>query len=507
MNAKSFYLSVILLTGALCASAITTYYVRCDGMDSDAGTTEATAFQTLTKVFGLSLEAGDIIDIGEGTFGYQSNKSIAVALTIKGAGKGLTFVSGTQAGAKAKSRALTVAAGADVLIEDLTFKDYGVLEEDTAFAASGGVINTTGGKLTCRRVDFTGNRAIQGGAINISNVDEIRLEDCAFSGNIAKTPASGTLTAQGGVLYINGSKKTSLVIDRCLFENNSSEYRGSIIQIVNKGDYGTTMLIQNSTFTGNHVASGGWGIYLAPSAATDAEYSFINNTFAYNTAAGTSGGAGLIVGGNASNPGTERVTFINNIVFGHTGGAASTNALSVTGKFKESRNNITNQNFDFAAKTLSGAFFDNQSGVTAEALGLAESLADNGGETKTLALAATSIAIDAGYATDALATDQTGYTRTATPDVGAYEYREGTPTPIVKHAKKSVKYSQEKGRIVFDDVKDYSKVSIFNASGQLLRAEALSGANFEYRAGAGVYVFLFEGDNGKEEHFKIVVTN
>jgi hypothetical protein len=137
-------------------------------------------------------------------------------------------------------------------------------------------------------------------------------------------------------------------------------------------------------------------------------------------------------------------------------------------------------------------------------LGLAESLADNGGQTKTLAIASNSVAKDVGYTTGAPALDQTGYTR-QNPDVGAYEYRAKEPTPLSKHKKKDIKYSQEKGRVVFSEVKDFSKVSVFSASGQLLHTEALSSANFEYAAGKGIYVFLFEGDNKLEDRFKIKI--
>jgi hypothetical protein len=512
MKTKSFFLLVILLTGALCANS-TTYYVRCTGLDSDAGTSEQTAFATLSKVFGstVTLADGDIIDIGEGAFSYNSKYGIAVNLTIKGAGKNLTSISGTQAGAVAKNYCFTIGAGEStptVVIEDLTFKDFGRLGEATDFATNGGVLYFTGPtaggtNLTCRRVDFVNNRAYRGAAMYIARGGDVTLEDCAFSGNAAvKKDETTDIQPQGGVMYANCSSRLSLTIDRCLFENNSCEYRGATLFLSPTGSVGSTVLVQNSTFTGNAITlSGGSGcIYNAPGGPSNAKFKYINNTFAWNTGVAQNSG-GIVIGANSSG----NVSFINNIVFGHTG---TTNGFSVANGvfFEESRNNITDAAFDFTAKTLADASSGNQRNVTGTALALAASPTDNGGHTKTLAIGENSIAKNAGYTTGAPAVDQTGYTR-QNPDVGAYEYRSGNLTPILQHKKKDIKYSQEKGHVIFNNTDGYGKVSIFTAAGQSLYTKTLSSSSFEYAAGTGAYIFLFEGDNGREESFKIVVTN
>jgi hypothetical protein len=129
----------------------------------------------------------------------------------------------------------------------------------------------------------------------------------------------------------------------------------------------------------------------------------INNTIAYNTSARTTSGAtpGLYVRGL-----TNKTTLINNILFSNFDSQATPVSKSIGNAtnilFKESHHNITDE-------------------VTGAALGLATTLANNGGATKTLLISNSSVAVNAGYVTNAPLVDQRNTTRLGTPDVGAYE--------------------------------------------------------------------------------------
>jgi hypothetical protein len=485
MRTTLYFLAMILLSTSTLSA--TTYYVRSNGNNAYDGKSEGAAFKTLVYLFNFTMEDGDVIDIGEGTFACHNSYVLDKGVTIKGAGKNATFISGTADGANNLKNCFNVTAASTAVIEDLTFKDFGTLGGDTFFINNGGVLSISG-DLTLRRVNFVNNRAYRGGAVSATR-GTVLMEDCTFSGNAAAVKTA--VQPQAGAIFANSSSQLLLTVDRCLFENNSSYYRGSAMFINLGGAVGSTMLMQNSTFTGNAITgSGGAGcIYYAPgTAASDAEGSFINNTIACNTAA--SGTSGLIIGQYAAG----RVVFINNIVFGNQG----SNGISVGGKYlKESRNNLTDVNFDFAAKTADGASSDNQSNVTAENLALATALADNGGQTRTLAIASGSIAKDAGYATGAPATDQTGYIRSTPPDVGAYEWRiVSTIHPSV--VKGSIEYTQNDGKIVFNNVAGYHSAKIYTVAGRLLQNIPLSGDSFEYSPGAGIYVFRFDGQDNQE---------
>lgn len=495
MKTKLSYFFALIFMSVSYLNA-TTYYVRSDGNDDNDGLTEVTAFKNLTKVFGttITLGDGDIVDIGEGTFPYNKQGTISVSLTIKGAGKNSTFIQGTVA--DAGKRCFTIGSSTTtptILIEDLTFKNFGTYGDPVTFA-NDGLIYFNAGTFTCSRVNFVNNQAYAGGAISVFGGGVIVLEDCHFKDNAATRITNAN--AHGGAMNVSTNKALSLKIDRCLFENNTTEARGSALRLSLTGSVGSTVLIQNSTFTGNLVKSNGTAesgtIDIFPASASDAEFRLINNTIAYNISeVATTGKAGINVGTYA----VGKVTLINNIVFSQVSASAISINVVASG-LKESRNNIIDTSFDFDDRTVSGASSNNQSSVAAGSLNLSTTLADNGGETNTLAIFANSVAKDAGYTIGVPLVDQTGYSRTTT-DIGAYEWRDITSTyPIVSQGK--IRHSLSNGVIIFSETEDYNFVKIYTTTGQFLQSNVLSGNSYEFASGAGMYLFLFEGHKGQE---------
>jgi hypothetical protein len=139
---------------------------------------------------------------------------------------------------------------------------------------------------------------------------------------------------------------------------------------------------------------------------------------------------------------------------------------------------------------------DNISSVTEEQLGLATSLTENGGETKTLSINATSVAINAGYVSGAPGVDQRNIARVGIPDVGAYENTTTTVGNNVIH--KKVTYTQNAGKTTFANIADFNRVTVYNSVGQQISSEKLSGDNYEFISNRGLNLVVFEGLLGNE---------
>jgi predicted outer membrane repeat protein len=409
----------------------TTYYVRSTGgNDSNNGTSELTAFQTLNKMFSgtPALVDGDIINIS-GTFDYYVSRTILKNITIQGTDKSTSIIRGL-AGTTMNCFNIGSSSGPvtpTVVIENVTFQDFDYWH--TSQAKSGGAINVIGASsLTCRKVVFKNNQAAYyGGAVNFTGGTGV-FEDCYFLNNRAKQ-RTGAANAHGGAIAVStaAAVNISLTIDRCLFEGNTAENTGPAMRFVTAGTGTATLLVQNSTFTGNIVklpsaATNSGALTLSISSTGTNDVKLVHNTIAYNSSEVSGSTAnGLFIGGV-----TDNVLVINNIIYSNTSPDNSDNSISTASgvKMKESRNNITSQAFKFVAKTTNAETMSsgNISSVSVSDIGLAKELALNGGETKTLAIEEKSIAVNGGFSKDAPKVDQRGLKRNALPDVGAFEF-------------------------------------------------------------------------------------
>jgi len=286
--------------------------------------------------------------------------------------------------------------------------------------------------LSIKNGKATGN----GGAIS-NNGGTLTLTNSTISDSNA--------TADGGAIY-NGFPGI-LTIDESVFNNNGAA-RGGGIMCSGLG----TLTIMNSTYSSNHAPSGfgdGGAIY------TTCNATIANSTFSANSAA-NSGGA--ITTDNDTNP----VVITNSTFYSNSapagGGIANFGGLNLNNSTL-SNNNSSNggalRNGLGGVLSLRNSILANSTGgvdcikvntttaveninnliettgAGAESCGtsllttdpMLNSLANNGGSTQTMALRASSPAINAGDDASCLSTDQRGVTRPQGShcDMGAYE--------------------------------------------------------------------------------------
>jgi hypothetical protein len=452
MKSKSLLFALFFVL-AMVAKA-TTYYVRSiGGSDTNDGLSSGSPFLTLGKAFDLpALADGDVIDIS-GTFTYATSKNLTKSITIQGTDKSTAIVEGIAGaykncfifGGVNSSTGLPTSTPV-ITIENVTFQNFDNLNALGNAGNGGAFFVQVGVTLTCRNLNFINNQAYSGGAIRAFG-GVLTFEDCFFKNNRAKR--INGLYSDGGVFNfqiaatmgspaVPNTNNLSVVIDRCLFEGNTSDRYGAALSFITQipGSVVPGILVQNSTFTGNEVTVRGdlnsGTIYIQES-TQNAEVKLINNTIAYNSSkiSTSNATAGIYILNTSS---ANKFTLINNIIFSNYNAEATPKSIAIkTGQplpLTESRNNIIDYNFNFTTNTTNGATMasDNVSSVTSGQLLLAENLANNGGTTKTLSLGASSAAVNAGYVTGVPIVDQRIVPREGTPDVGAFEYV--TPTTI-----------------------------------------------------------------------------
>jgi predicted outer membrane repeat protein len=289
-------------------------------------------------------------------------------------------------------------------------------------AIVGGGIRTSGGttQVTIRNSSFTGNAATAGAGIYLA-AGSITLADTVFSSNAASN--------QGGAIYAGGA----LAMQNCAVTGNTAGV-GAGIQIV-RGSGALIATLENSTVSENIAQGSGGGIsnsggtltvrgctcshnYAAPNGGGIYQQSgsllLENSTLFGNTAKG--GGGGLY--GNGGSVDLRNTTVSGNTANSFTGGGIAYQASTMT-----LGNSIVSGNAALNAPLfpdISGTFTGTNN-LTSGAPLLAP-LGDYGGPTKTMPPLPGSPAINAG-GTATLTTDQRGFPRVSTPDIGAAEYQ------------------------------------------------------------------------------------
>ncbi len=302
--------------------------------------------------------------------------------------------------------------------------------------------NTATGHGGGKEVGPTGLGGI-GGAIYIDNVHINRINNfleicgCVFRHNRGN--------ALGGAIFIwFGPNQQSVgEINLCTFENNweQASAGGAVYQ------QNGTFTIANSTFTRNRAVKGGGALRVHRDDSDANLPIYITNcTFEGNTLTHEKGLGGAINNTKSIMPITN-CTFANNAtrffacaIF-NQGTMTLTNALFANNVFIPDTNNNgwagvainKTELTDGGGNLCYPATFDKwgadywleqNPGVLREDP-LVEPLADNGGPTKTMAIPAQSPAVDQGTGSGCPGTDQRGYARVGTCDIGAYEYGAG----------------------------------------------------------------------------------
>jgi predicted outer membrane repeat protein len=317
---------------------------------------------------------GDTIAFDQSTVGLPivlaSTIDINKDLIILGNGSQSTILDGA-----ITVRIMTIAAGKNVTIESICFKNglassdnggaiynYGILTlnecllEQNEADAFGGAIFCSSANLTMNKCSVKNNTAIgnSGGAIYSDALSDLTCNQCTFSGNHCNG-YGGAIS----VMYSNFFNST--------FANNSSGADGGAIYC-----YGT-MVMNNCTVSSNSAGNDGGGI------VNDGGTLLLQNSIiAYNFAPG-SNPDGYSVGSNDT-------TTSNNII-------SNSNGFNIP---------VGNHN---------------QLDVDP----LLEALADNGGLTQTCALLCSSPAIDSADVNTSISFDQRGNNRGGSPDIGAFE--------------------------------------------------------------------------------------
>lgn len=361
---------------------VTTQQDVVDPLDNLTSLREALAFANSNANFseitfgdGSGLSGGtDFTDATADTITLNGEQlEITSDLTISAPGANLLAVSGNDS-----SRVFKVTSG-DVVLAGLT-----VTEGQT----------TSANPLADRT----------GAGLKIESGASVQVLDSSFSGNdAAGAGGQGSNGLNGGAVWNAGT----LEILNSSFSTNSARANGGTIW--NSGD----LSVVNSTIVGGRArinGGGGGGALFNEGAA-----SFLNATVSGNRA---------VLGGGFYNVGT--LTSSNSVVAGNVAG-------------KDVFGAATGQNNLIGDAANAGGLVDGTDGnivgvdwtTVLENDGLDPTLANNGGQTSTVALLSGSIALNAGddVAAAALATDQRGENRfVGTVDIGAFEVQNQVPT-------------------------------------------------------------------------------
>jgi hypothetical protein len=365
---------------------------------------------------------GDTINFSvAGTITLNSTLSINTSLTISGPGASNLAISGNNS-----VEVFAISSGATVTISGVT------IENGSNSAGGGGISNA--GTMIVTNSTLSGNFTSYAGG-GILNYGTLTVTNSTLSGNSASN--SG-----GGIFNYGTMAVTNSTVSR-----SSSPYGGGI---VNSGDSGGgTMTVTNSTLSGNIAGYLGGGILNSGKLLTVTNSTLSGNSAEFGYGGGIwnnqaltlsnttlSGNFGYYAGGGIFNNGgtlTAKNTIVANSSSGGNcapGGAA-----------------IISQGHNLSDDTSCSSYFAQTGDLNNTAAGLDPSgLQNNGGPTQTIALLATSPAVDAipvspiNYctATDGttpIATDQRGIRRPQGPacDIGAFELARDTTPPLVSN--------------------------------------------------------------------------
>ena len=402
--------------------------------------------------------SGDVITFKSGLTGTitltEGFLTIEAALTLTGAGS----TSITVDGIGSEHVFYVEAVVGNVVMSGLTI---------TGSEGGAAIYTQNDGDFTLTDVNVTGNNGSYGGGLYISNVGAFNLSNSNVSNNTSDYAAGG--------VYIYRDPTSVTITDTTIANNTAGGAGGAIFD-----NHPGNLTIVGSTFSGNHAADWGGALYLS---TDDQVITISDSTFNGNTS--TDGGGALDFDGVA-----QVVTINNTTISGNSsdgvgggiwkdeGGSLTINQSTIVENTATDGAGIFVTDGDPVSIVLSGSIVSNNS-LTLEPLSLPSAvkgadisinwvggdvlsfdhslvglvndateshitdlggnirsstpglspLADNGGKTKTMALLATSAAVNAGPSPVATFVgnefDQrgTGYARVVgtSADIGAFE--------------------------------------------------------------------------------------
>ena len=363
--------------------------------------------------------------------------------------------------------------GGTVAITDSTFTNN-IATEDGSIAGGGdggGAVYLGGGVYaTINGSIFTGNQAANGGAIHMLHAG-VSITDSSFNSNVSN---HNFAVGGGGAIYMDGGDDgftNGITIHNSQFNGNSTNLAGGAIFSFPEGSSTTT--ITDSTFDGNFShGKGQAGAIYHQSAAGSGHMSIDGSTFMNNDAlnmtppnGASQGGALWIINGPTTisnstfyaNDASElslpaddwhrgfggamvshspvtinNSTFANN-TSGFVGGAIASSVITVQNSIIANNSganpwgiqqNCTDALID-GGNNLEFATWTSDCNIGIETDPLLGALGDFGGNTQTVPLLDGSPAINAGNGATCEATDQRGFARNGTCDMGAFEFGGG----------------------------------------------------------------------------------
>jgi len=382
-----------------------------------------------------NVDTNDIIELPPGTYvlntapGYGP-LTFTSSATVVGTSVSSTLIDGYNSTSTLSTQIMVVQSGT-VGLQDVTLENGnsgsgdggGVLidpgatlavsgaafSHDASDTGDGGAIADQG-TLTVNDSSFTGNSALNGGAILVSSASggSAAVTDSTLSGN--------TASATGGAINVEGYP--SLTVSASAVVNNTAGLAGGgIADSTTASPIAAPFSIIDSTIAGNSATTafsgttsnvGGGGLDIGNNVAAD---QIINDTIADNSSTGSGGGGDVRVGSGTL------PDFENTIVAAGSASIAGTEP-DCSGQVLSQGHNLTD-----ATSGANECGFNGGAGDITGANPVLGPLQNNGGLTETIALLAGSPAIDAGSNAVCPATDQREVARPqgAACDIGAYE--------------------------------------------------------------------------------------
>jgi hypothetical protein len=297
---------------------------------------------------------------------------------------------------------------------------YDQVNSSNGSAAGGGFYSA--GMLTLSKALVAHNK-VHGATFSIGGGAKVAGDFSASYTTIAYNAANGNV-AYDGALRLEGLNNT---IASSTISANSSDYNFGGVEALRIPGAGATLVVSNSTISGNQATNVGGGLY-----SNSGTTKLYNSTIAFNTGSvGDSAGLWLGTGANA-----VAATLKSNLIVYNAVGIPSQDFTVIGNSLT-----INGGNLAAAAKNLIGATaFPSASLPDDTLIGVCPRLGplkDNGGLTHTHALLSKSVAIDNGNDSFGALYDQRGkasvtgdidYTRfsglTAIADIGAYEVQQ-----------------------------------------------------------------------------------
>ncbi len=394
-------------------------------------------------ISGLTLTRGRI---GAGNGSVINNK-----------GENVTLSNVTVNNSRPTNGAIFAGSGGSLTIQNST------ISGNTGGTGAGAVFALAAGSVNISNSTFSGNSSTKGAGVMVQNASNpVTITNTTFSGNTAtggkggglflytigaavsisgSTISGNTTVNRGGGISLYKLNAALTISDTTISGNTSANHHGGGFSLY-KSTASGVITIQRSTISGNQATGGndGGGLFLYKSGSV---ITLVNTTVSGNTA-NNGGGIDILnpAGGNSLVIRSSTIAFNTATALGgNINGGNSANTINVANSIiaggsaatgPDIRNGSATVTLNYSLlQSTSGATIGGANNITGVSPAL-QALANNGGQTQTHAILASSPAVNAGDPSGAglPATDQRGLARISggTVDMGSFELQSAAPT-------------------------------------------------------------------------------